>query len=174
MTDEEQQFLLDLQTIHFSIPQMLNAIENASVSFEFVFSIALSHKQPQARYCTWIISHYLPNHKTAIDAYIDQIIAFIPHINHSGHRREMLRWLTLHLPHNAIRLGELFDTCVRFLYSETNPIGVKTHALTILEIIVKRHPELLPEYKELLNDILPISERSITRKIRKQINALLV
>lgn len=172
MTDEEQQFLLDLQTIHFSMPQMLNAIENASVSFEFVLSTALSHKQPQARYCTWIISHYLPNHKTAIDAHIDQIIAFIPHINHSGHTREMLRWLTLHLPHNATRLGELFDTCTHFLRSASTPIGVKTHTITILETIATRYPELLPEYKELLRDVLPVSERSITRKIRKILSGI--
>ena len=172
MTSNEQQFLNNLQTIHFSMPQMLATLERGDVSFDFVLSTALSHRQPQARYCAWIISHYLPKNKTAIDAHIDTIIAFLPQTVHTGHTREILRWLVIYLPENATREGELFDFCVNLLRSMTIPIGVKTHALTISEIIAKRYPDLLPEYKELLSDILPFSERSIVHKIKRIVRGL--
>ena len=167
MTTNEQQFLHKLQNIHFSMPHMLETLERGDVSFEFVLHTALSHRQPQARYCTWIISHYLPKHKSAIDAHIDTIIAFLPQTTHTGHTREILRWLATYLPKNVTREGELFDFCVNSLRSMTVPVGVKTHALTVSETIAKRYPDLLPEYKELLSDMLPFSERSIVHKIKR-------
>ena len=172
MTTNEQQFLQNLQNIHFSMPHMLETLECGDVSFEFVLRTALSHRQPQARYCTWIISHYLPKHKTAIDAHIDTIIVFLPQTTHTGHTREILRWLAMYLPQNAVREGELFDFCVNSLRSMTVPIGVKTHALTISETIAKRYPDLLPEYRELLSDLLPFAERSTMRKIKQIMRGL--
>lgn len=167
MTVNEQEFLHNLQTIHFSMPHMLATLERGDVSFDFVLGTALSHRQPQARYCAWIISHYLPKHTCAIDARIDEIIAFLPQTKHTGHTREILRWLSLHLPENSDREGELFDVCVHLLRSMTTPIGVKTHAATISETIARRYPDLLLEYRELLSDILPFAERSIVHKIKR-------
>jgi len=172
MTSHEQQFLQNLQSIHFAMPHMLATLKRGDVSFDFVLSTALSHRQPQARYCAWIISHYLPHNTSAIDSRVDEIIAFIPRATHTGHTRELLRWLAMYLPKNATREGELFDTCVNLLRSMTTPIGVKTHALTILETIARRYPDLLPEYKELLGDMLPFAERSIVRKIKRMMQGL--
>ncbi|MDR2963986.1 MAG: hypothetical protein LBU90_10210 [Bacteroidales bacterium] len=167
MTQAEEQFLTDLHSIHFSKEQKIAEMERGAVSVEFVLGVALSQRQPQARYCAWIMSHYVQKHKNSLTAYADRAIAFLPQAQVSGHIREILHWFTVGIPHEAERVGELFDFCLHALRSQSLPTGVKTYALAVSELIVCRYPELSEEYKEFLRDVRPYVPNNVARRIQK-------
>ncbi|MFO7867817.1 MAG: hypothetical protein R6U95_00785 [Bacteroidales bacterium] len=168
MQEKQQTYYSALSHRGFDMHTILSAVESGEYSIDLVVSVALSDQQPQARYSSWIISHYLMR-SNSIDAYVNAAINFLynTEFKHTGHLREILRWFSYIPIHKHYNIGALVHVCFAVLSDMTMPTGVKCHAMNILEKVVKSEPELIPEFVAVLHDIEPYMTRSGARKIKK-------
>jgi hypothetical protein len=156
-----------LTRINFDREEILADIESGKLNLDTVMSVALSIHEPQSRYSAWIISHYLLRGHS-IEMYESRAIDFLytTHISHTGHIRELLRWFSIVKPRKEKNIGKLVDFCFKKLSDFTMPTGVKCHAIDILEYVTAHEPELIPEFKTILQDIEPYMTRGGAHKIK--------
>lgn len=69
-------------------------------------------------------------------------------------------------------LGEVADSCFKFLESKLEPVAVKVFSMTILLHIVRKVPELSDELRCLIEDQLPYSSAGFKSRGTKVLNEL--
>jgi hypothetical protein len=153
--------------IEFNMNDMIDAVERNVYPLDYVMSVALSQRQPQARFSCWVITKLLYRNSSAICPYISQAIAFLPHATHTGQTREILRWFTICKPTHDNDLGTLLDFCLSVLPNNTLPVAIKVHAMTIIENIAKKEPDIIPEFAAILEDIYMYQTVGGKNKIQK-------
>jgi hypothetical protein len=162
-----QRFIEGLNHVGFNMNEKVAMIANNEVEIDEVVNLALSHNHPQARFCCWIMVHYLDEvDNNAVNEYIDRVIDFIPLTKHTGQRRDLMRWLSISNLQTE-KLGQLLDLCLETIMNHTLPIAVKIHAMTVVDRIAKNEPEIIPEFAAILTDILPYTTVGGDNKINK-------
>jgi hypothetical protein len=160
-------FKNNMNHVGFNMPEKVRMIANKEVSIDDVVNLALSNEQPHARFACWILTHYLDEcDKNALNEYVDRAIDFLPYPKHTGQKREILRWLTI-CKIKTEKLGQLLDFCLEVLPDNSLPIAVKIHAMTIIDNIAKKEPEIIPEFAAIITDMLPYTTVGGDNKINK-------
>lgn len=156
-----------LSHVGFNMNDMVDAVERNVYPLDYVMSVALSPRQPQARFSCWVITKLVCRNASAIRPYIAQAIAFLPHTTHTGQTREILRWFTMCKPTHDNDLGALLDFCLSVLPNNALPVAIKVHAMTIIEYIARKEPDIIPEFAEILEDIYMYQTVGGKNKIQK-------
>ena len=63
--------------------------------------------------------------------------------------------------------GEIMDLCFNFLLDPTETTAIKSACLGILEKLIRKYPEILPELSIIIEDQLPYAEISFKSKATK-------
>ena len=90
---------------------------------------------------------------------------------HVAIRRNVLRVLQFQEVEEAL-WGELYDVCIRFLESKTEPVAVKAFAMSTAFKIVKKVPELKNELYSAIEQILPEGTPGEKNRGQKILSAL--
>jgi len=159
-------FFKNLQRVGFNMEEKTSMIANNEISIDEVLNVALSTKQSEARLCCWIISHYLEINPQAIDGKLDKAIDFLPFTTHTGQTREILRWLTI-VKLNTNKLGQLIDFCFSVLPDNSLPVAIKAHAMTIIDKVAEKEPDIIPEFASVIEDIYDYLSVGGKNKIQK-------
>lgn len=89
----------------------------------------------------------------------------------SSERRSLLRMIAVH-GHDANFDETLMDWLFQLLGDSSEAIAVKAHAVTILERIVLRYPDLAGEYAALLTAQLPTASAGMRSRVNRTLKTL--
>ena len=86
---------------------------------------------------------------------MDELVEILPHIKRSGLLRLVLRLIVITPSWQIEKLGFLLDFCINVLTDMTIPVGVKTHAMSIIDKIAETEPEIREEVVLVIKEIFP-------------------
>lgn len=123
----------------------------------------------------WVVGTLGQKKPDLIRPYYARMIKAIRKNNaHVALRRNALRVLQFQEVDESL-WGELYDVCIRFLESSSEPVAVKAFAMTTAYRIVKRVPELKDELVAAIEQIIPEGtpgEKSRGQKILSALSKL--
>ena len=131
--------------------------------------------QRMVQRAAWVVGTLGQKKPDLIRPYYARMIKEIRKKNaHVAIRRNALRVLQFQEVDEAL-WGELYDVCIRFLESSSEPVAVKAFAMTTAYKIVKRVPELKDELIAAIEQIIPEGtpgEKSRGQKILSALSKL--
>ncbi|TAJ09420.1 hypothetical protein DMA11_19950 [Marinilabiliaceae bacterium JC017] len=106
-----------------------------------------------------------------VTPYLPRIAEALPALTNQSVKRHFARILVQH-DLSELADGRLLDACFTWLTQQDTPIAVKAHCMQILFNLTKIYPELIPELKIVLEELIPYGskgEQNRARKILKQL-----
>lgn len=100
-----------------------------------------------------------------------QIIGSLLDVPCSSERRSLLRMVAVH-GHNSEFDETLMDWLFQLIGDSSEAIAVKAHAVTTLERIVFRYPDLAGEYAALLTTQLPTASAGMRSRVNRTLKTL--
>ena len=155
MTPSEFIRQINEEGIYLNMAEKVALIENGEISVDDVFQIVISNNEPEAFYACWILNHYVDNHKLALENRLNELVEILPQIKRSGLLRLDLRLIVITPNWKIDKLGFLLDFCINVLTDMTIPVGVKTHAMSIIDKIAETELEIREEIVLVIKEIFP-------------------
>ena len=155
MTPTEFIRQINEEGIYLNMAEKVALIENGEITVNDVFQIVISNNEPEAFYACWILNHYVDNHKLALENRLNELVEILPHIKRSGLLRLDLRLIVITPNWKIEKLGLLLDFCIKVLTDMTIPVGVKTHAMSIIDRIAETESEIREEVVLVIKEIFP-------------------
>jgi len=101
-----------------------------------------------------------------IEPYLNEMIALVVKENNQSIKRHYLRILSQHNL-NELADGQFIDLCFKWLSNENTPIAVKAHCMTIIHNITQHYPDLIGEFKLVLEGLLPYGTKGEVNRAKK-------
>lgn len=155
MTPAEFTSQINEEGIYLNMTEKVALIESGEISVDDVFRIVVSNNEPEAFYTCWILNHYVDSHKHTLENRLDELVEILPHIKRSGLLRLVLRLIVITPSWQIEKLGFLLDFCINVLTDMSIPVGVKTHAMSIIDKIAETEPEIREEVVLVIKEIFP-------------------
>ncbi|WP_430816005.1 hypothetical protein [Carboxylicivirga sp. RSCT41] len=106
-----------------------------------------------------------------LNDYLELIMERTPKLNNQSIKRHYLRILSQH-DLAEIADGQLLDCCFEWLQTEETPIAVKAHCMQIIYDLSVPYPELIPELKAVLENLLPYGSKGEVNRAKKILNLI--
>ncbi|WP_439185119.1 hypothetical protein [Carboxylicivirga taeanensis] len=106
-----------------------------------------------------------------INKYLPLLVQRTPKLTNQSIKRHYLRILSQHNLENLAD-GHLLDCCFQWLQTEETPIAVKAHCMTIIFGLTHVYPELVPELKATLENLLPYGSKGEVNRAKKILAAI--
>ena len=155
MTPTEFIRQINEEGIYLNMAEKVALIENGEITVNDVFQIVISNNEPEAFYACWILNHYVDNHRFALENNLNEAVEILPKIKRSGLLRLVLRLFVITPNWKIEKLGFLLDFCINILTDMTIPVGVKTHAMSIIDRIAETESEIREEVVLVIKEIFP-------------------
>ncbi|MCG8579736.1 MAG: hypothetical protein MI866_07460, partial [Bacteroidales bacterium] len=101
-----------------------------------------------------------------LDNYLELIMERTPKLSNQSIKRHYLRILSQH-DMSDIADGQILDCCFEWLQTEETPIAVKAHCMQIIYDLTIPYPELIPELKAVLENLLPYGSKGEVNRAKK-------
>ena len=129
--------------------------------------VALNGSPVAAPRAMWALSIVAERDGQSLAPFLPQLVAALPQLSQSGLRRLACKILML-CPLPEEYDGQIVDFCFRMLEQPDEPIGVKANCMSLITQRLGRYPELKPELKAIVDDILTNTEsRGLMSRARK-------
>jgi hypothetical protein len=121
----------------------------------------------------WVVGYCADTHPELIGGWLPAIIKKMeePGI-HDAVKRNVVRILQyIEIPNPL--LGKVVTICFRYLESVDAPIAVKANAMGVIAKIAKKEPDLIPEFKLVVEQMLPYTGAALQargRRVLKEIS----
>jgi hypothetical protein len=139
--------------------------------FKELMDLVFESKHPIPMRASWVASIISDAYPDLLLPYVPKIISQLKNFDHTGVRRNFLRYLaTIDIPESIA--GGLFDDCYNWLLSRDAPPAVKVHSMQIIYNISRNEPDLLKELSLILDELKhheSAAIRSRSNEIRKKI-----
>jgi len=103
---------------------------------------------------------------TIVEPYLENIANEVVKLNNQSIKRHYLRILTQH-DISDLASGLLVDACFKWLTEEETPIAVKAHCMSILHNLCQTFPEMKPELKMVLENLLPYGSKGEVNRAKR-------
>ncbi|MBK3518090.1 hypothetical protein [Carboxylicivirga marina] len=110
------------------------------------------------------LSHDL--NQNVLDEHLELIMQRTPKLTNQSIKRHYMRILSQH-DLSEMADGNFLDCCFESLQTEETPIAVKAHCMQIIYDLTKPYPELIPELKAVLENLLPYGSKGEINRARK-------
>ncbi len=139
--------------------------------FHELWNLMLPEQYPISPRAAWVIESLCENKPHLVKPYMDQLLNALPGINHHGIKRHMMKILTFQeIPEE--HLGNLIDTCFRWIQDAEIPVAVKVHSMQIIYNAIQQYPELKEEFIAVLEDQVPRNSPGFKSRARRLIAKL--
>jgi len=156
MTKEEFASLVVQAGISMDMKEMVGYIEQGQVLAKDVFFISIDSQNSASWYASWILNHYIDKNHNAIAPYLDAAIVALQAIERTGHRRLLLRYFMVTSEWDEYEhLGLLLDICLRIIQDTTSPSGLTANAMSVVDRIAEKEPDIKNEVLVILEEQLP-------------------
>jgi hypothetical protein len=141
----------DIQTLY-----LLNKDKDAKIAWRSAYLLDLCHDEDP----------------TILNEYLEDIIRQIPNLQNDSIKRHYCRIISQH-DLKDLADGYLIDTLFTWLQILETPIAVKAHCMQILFDLTLHYPDLVPELKTVLENLLPYGSKgeiNRAKRILKELN----
>ena len=119
----------------------------------------------------WIIDKLAVKNKLLIEPYHKILVGMLKKTNNNSIRRHLTKILSAN-PTKECEDGELIDKCLNWIIHPKVPVAVKANAMQLLFEICKVYPELIPEFRMVVEEGLPTGSQGYKSKARKMLKGL--
>lgn len=134
--------------------------------FDELLDILINGDFKIARRGSWPLSIAAIKNPLLIQDHLEEIIANLKRSDiHKGVRRNTLSLFVYGLIPEKFE-GEIMDLCFNFLLDPNETTAIKSSSLGILEKLIKKYPEILPELTIIMEDQLPYGATSFKSKVK--------
>lgn len=121
-----------------------NSIGNNREKYNSLWEIVKSESVTLSTRAAWVFEIISIKHSDIFESIISEVIYLLSKIKNRSVRRHLLKILSYkNIP--AADLGNLFDCCLNWVESPSEPVAVKVHCLQILYNISEIENDLKPE-----------------------------
>jgi hypothetical protein len=152
--------------------RIVNFIGDDPAHVETLMSLFLADEYRVTQRASWVISYCAKTYPALISAHLDKMVGKLTEPGvHDAVKRNIVKVLAdMDIPDPLC--GEVMDICYRYLRSADEPIAVKAHAMSVAGKISQRYPELKPELKTMIEDMLPFGSPGIISRGKKILRSL--
>jgi hypothetical protein len=134
--------------------------------FKQLIDMLFNGASPLPHRASWVVTTISDQYPELLKPYLKRIVAHIESFDHSGTRRNLLRYIAeTDLPDSL--KGKLYDVCYRWLQSRLEPPAVKVHCMQILFNISEKEPDLRKELRLILEELTDHESAAIKSRCRK-------
>jgi hypothetical protein len=139
-------------------------VEKDQRKFAELFRIFNGNETRLAQRASWVLSIILSSHPSLLKNYYRDLLNKLKTTGqHNAIYRNGLKAIgSIDIPEEFE--GEVMDLCFKMLASPDRAIAVQAHALSILEQLAKKHPEIIPEIKTITD--IHITEKTAALRVR--------
>ena len=119
----------------------------------------------------WIIDKLSVKNPSLIEPYHKMLVGMLKKTKNNSIRRHLTKILGTN-PTKECEDGELIDKCLNWIIHTKVPVAVKANTMQLLYELCKLYPELIPEFRMVIEEGLPTGSngyKSRARKILKQL-----
>jgi radical SAM superfamily enzyme YgiQ (UPF0313 family) len=147
--------------------KIVNYIGNNQQLFDELFSFFISNEYRVVQRAAWPVSYCVIAHPNLINKHWKTLIQNLNKPNiHEAVKRNTLRFLQeVTIPEKYH--GQLMDYCFTYVNTPTEPIAVKCFGLSVLHNLSKIYPDIKPELKTTIENILPYTSAGIKSRAKK-------
>jgi hypothetical protein len=120
----------------------------------------------------WPISFIAQKHPKLLDKYYDLFIELLNTPNkHDSINRNILRaFQFVNIPEK--HEGTILDVSFKLLNSSDEPIAIKVFSMTVIYNLSKKHPDIIPELRAIIEAIMENGSSGIKARGRKILKAI--
>ncbi len=127
--------------------EMISYVLGHPSSYEELFQLAVSDRQPYAWRAAWLLWSCLTPNAPIIHDHLKQILTCIRY-KPFNQQRELIKIISMiELPQDAE--GEVFDVCASLWQKIEAPPALRYNAMKLMTKIVKKYPDLYSELEEM-------------------------
>ncbi len=173
MVDLEEYIKNTLYKEHVSV--VVNYIGKDTKRFAHLMKLFFSKDNRLAQRAAWVMSHCVEKQPNLALPYTAKLIKYLFNPVGDAIKRNTLRILQLiDIPEPL--WGEALEKCFEYLESNNEAIAIRAFSMTVAYNISKNVPEIKPELKALIEDIIIVGSaglrsrgNNILRKLEKEI-----
>lgn len=139
--------------------------------FNGLLKVALANKKVLSMRAAAIVERVTREKQNWIQPWIEEIISKLDTFTHPGQKRNFLKIFT-RMSFNETELGLLLDFCFRAMISPKESIAVQAYSMEIIFNALSIYPELIPEYKLMLENGMPYSSKGWQARARNYLSRL--
>lgn len=155
--------------------------ENVSVVIEYIGSDAkkfsalmdlfFSADKRLAQRAAWVMSHCVDKRPNLAHPYLSKMVKHLYHNNEDAIKRNVLRILQyIEIPEPL--WGETLEKCFEYLESNNEAIAIRAFSMTVAYNISQKVPEIKPELKELIEEIIIFGSAGLKSRGNKLLKKL--
>lgn len=135
--------------------------------FDELLQLVLQNKPIIAQRASWPMSYCAEAYPKLLQKHLSAIIPFLetPGL-HNAIRRNSIRALQL-MPIPQVHHGAVMHLCFNFLMDPQEAVAVKACCLTVLGNLSKAYPDIIPEIKYCIAELLPTQMASIKSRVKQ-------
>ncbi len=148
-------------------------IGNDQKLFDEAVSVMIKDKHPVSMRAARVVYFVSHKHPEMIKPHFENLLPIISNTKIDGVKRCILAILfetPIYISED--QLGELTDICFGYVGDEKEPIAVRAQSIDILLKIASKYPEIIPELKAILENIMPETSSGLKNKCKKTIETL--
>jgi hypothetical protein len=139
--------------------------------FRDLITLIFSGNPPLPLRASWVATTITDKYPELLKPYLKKIVTNLEKFNHSGIRRNLLRYLAeIEIP--VAWEGNLYDICYNYLLSRTEPPAVKVYSMQILFNIAQKEPDLKKELRLVIEELINHESAAIKSRSRQLIAKL--
>lgn len=149
---------------------IVDYIGNSPTKFNQLIQVFNKGPKVVTQRAAWPISYIGQEHPKLLIPYYDLFIKLLKQPGkHNAINRNILRALqTADIPEE--HQGSLLDVCFHLLNTQEEPIAVKSFSMSIIYNLSKTYPDIIPELKASIENVLPNASSGIKAKAYKILN----
>ena len=165
----EDQLMIEMS--RRNVDYIAHHIGNDSVLFKNLMDLVFTKETKLQLRASWVATSISDKSPDLLKPYIKKIVTHIDKFNHSGIRRNLLRYLSgIELPDYA--KGKLYDVCSQWLLSREEPPAVKVHCMQIMFNIAEEEPDLKNELRLFLEELVDHESAAIRSRSRQLLSRI--
>jgi len=141
-------------------------IGNDPEIFKQLIELLFNGAAPLPQRASWVVSTISDYNPELVRPYLKKIVSHIEKFDHSGIRRNLLRYLAAEKIPEALQ-GKMYDVCYRWLQSRNEPPAVKVHCMQILFNISAQELDLRKELKLIIEELTDHESSAIKSRSRQ-------
>jgi hypothetical protein len=151
---------------------IVNWVGASQQRFDELFHLFLNDEYRVVQRAGWPVSYCVIAHPVLIKKNWAALIKNLQKPNlHNAVKRNSIRLLQdIDIPKKY--QGPIMDLCFKYIESPTEAIAVKAFSLTVLTNLAKQYPEIIPEIKLIIEELLPNHTAAFKVRARKFLSGI--
>lgn len=147
-------------------------IGNSQPRFDQLFDLFLNDESRITQRASWALSNAVSQHPGLIRKHLARLLANLekPGLHDAVKRNSMRLLQYVEIPTRYD--GPVMNLCFNYIESPNETVAVKAFALTVLQNLSKKYPEIKPELKTIIEDRWDLETAAFRSRARKVLNTI--